>query len=469
MDNLQPIRSKQQSKYNEIIEYLNQNNGYWLKNDKWDLYNNFTYNLNQARGKKFLDFSMFNNKNIRLEVKYYYIYSLKKGLLKPIYIISKAQAVIKKLAKYINNKKYISIIGLQDDNLNLFLLNEKLALNTILMYLPQMNEIINFIISFFDDRDEIEKDIWYSKNIKGAIIRASGANNSKNVSVNFKNIPKYYRDTVKRYMSSIITKRSWSHCCEILIVLIYFFNKFYENGYVDSFLTELSRQDIENYIYWLNNDYKDNNYRYRNTFLSYAMIFLEYIQLAQYNEAPKKILPFLNIKNNMIKTQVIEAKFVSDPILNQLDNNIMYLDRQQYIPIYILLRETGWRGIDILNLRYNNCLEQVWNNKNKTYNYYLCEEITKTETSQLKIPVRDKIAKMIKEIIDKANELSTEINNPKKYLFNTYQGKLKGKPLNKSSLLDTIKRLIEEKDIRDTNGDLYHFRPYSLRHTRANE
>ena len=35
--NLQEIKSNQQSKYNEIIEYLSQDNGYWLKNDKWDL------------------------------------------------------------------------------------------------------------------------------------------------------------------------------------------------------------------------------------------------------------------------------------------------------------------------------------------------------------------------------------------------------------------------------------------------
>jgi len=58
VDNLQLIRSNQQSKYDEIIVYLKQNNGYWLKNDKWDLYNNFTYNLDEARGKKFLDFSI---------------------------------------------------------------------------------------------------------------------------------------------------------------------------------------------------------------------------------------------------------------------------------------------------------------------------------------------------------------------------------------------------------------------------
>ncbi|SJT59469.1 site-specific tyrosine recombinase XerC [Clostridioides difficile] len=147
----------------------------------------------------------------------------------------------------------------------------------------------------------------------------------------------------------------------------------------------------------------------------------------------------------------------------------MDLDRPWFIPIYILLRETGWRGTDILNLRYDNCLEQIWNNKEQTYNYYLCGEITKTGIAQLKIPIRDKVAEMVQKSINKAKERSTEENNPKKYLFNTYEGKLKGKPLAKQSLLYTIKRLIAQKDIRDVNGELYHFKLHSLRHTRAKE
>ena len=92
------------------------------------------------------------------------------------------------------------------------------------------------------------------------------------------------------------------------------------------------------------------------------------------------------------------VKFIPEPILKQLDNNIMDLDRPQYIPIYILLRETGWRGTDILNLRYHNCLEQIWNNKEQTYNYYLCGEITKTGIAQLKIPIRDKVAEMVQKV-----------------------------------------------------------------------
>lgn len=227
-------------------------------------------------------------------------------------------------------------------------------------------------------------------------------------------------------------------------------------------------------MYWLNNDYEDKNATYKSKFISYVRTFLEYIQIAQYDKAPKKEVSFLIFQDDiprreLNKDEVKKAKFVPEPILKQLDNNIKDLDRPQFIPIYILLRETGWRGTDILNLRYHNCLEQIWNNKEQSYNYYLCGEITKTGIAQLKIPIRNKVAEMVQQSINKAKELSTEENNPEKYLFNIYEGKLKGEPLAKQNLLQTIKRLIKEKDIRDINGELYHFKTHSLRHTRAKE
>jgi len=142
----------------------------------------------------------------------------------------------------------------------MFLLNNGLTyLDTQTRYVNTPFEVINFIKDFYDDREEIEKDIWYSKNIKGAKIPASGANHTNNNAINFTKIPNYYRDTVKRYFKTIVTKKSWNHCFQILNNLNYFFEKFYSSGYSDGFIENLSRKDIENYLYWLNNDYKDKN------------------------------------------------------------------------------------------------------------------------------------------------------------------------------------------------------------------
>lgn len=478
MKNLQKIKSNKQSKYDEIIDYLSQDNGYWLENDKWDLTENFFVGKVIKLGGthfRYVDFSPFNNIKIKNEIKFFILYNWKEKLY-TIRGILRFRATFKNLnsLKEISNVESFKLLN--KDNIlkkwNLILSNNNIRYDSTYYHIT--NILIDFISDFYDDREETEKDMWYSKNIKGAKVPASGANNVKNNQINFNEIPIYYRDTVKRYFKTIITKKSWSHCVETLLNLNYFFNIFYKNGYTDGFIENLSRSDIENYLYWVNNDFKGKNNHYRSKFVSFIRTFLEYIQMAQYDKAPKKEVSFLMFQDDIPKrdtmtAQVKTAKFVPEPILKQLDNNIMDLDRPQFIPIYILLRETGWRGTDILNLRYDNCLEQIWNNKDGKYNYYLCGEITKTGIAQLKIPIRDKVAEMVIKAIDKAKELSTEENNPKKYLFNTYEGKLKGKPLAKYSLLNTIKRLIVQKDIRDANGELYHFRLHSLRHTRAKE
>lgn len=482
MGNLQKI-DNQQSKYKEIIEYLSQDNGYWLENDIWskndNMFDKEEYKTNGANIK----FDFIEDDILKNEIKFYLVYSIKNKYVTLSRVINEEQYAIKYLVKYIkkfnSNIKSFKDIEIEKSKWKLFLINEGFSLNknseihnTTYRYI--CNTVPYFIKDFYDDREETEKDIWYSKNIKGAKIPASGASHGTYNNINFMVIPNYYKDTVKRYFKTIITKKSWSTCQNTLKYIAYFFRYFYSNGYTDGCIENLNRSDIEKYLYYLESDRKGKNATENSKYISHIRTFLEYIQMAQYDKAPKKEVTFLIFQDDIPKRERLQdeikrVKFVPEPILKQLDNNITDLDRPQFIPIYILLRETGWRGTDILNLRYNNCLEQIWNSKEQAYNYYLCGEITKTGIAQLKIPIRDKVAEMVQKAIDKAKSLSTEENNPKKYLFNTYEGKLKGKPLAKQSLLYTINRLIKEKDIRDVNGELYHFKLHSLRHTRAKE
>ena len=76
--------------------------------------------------------------------------------------------------------------------------------------------------------------------------------------------------------------------------------------------------------------------------------------------------------------------------------------------MYVLLRETGWRGTDVLNLRYDNCLQYIWNAKEKRSVPYLCGEITKVGIPQLKDPIRDEVAEMVKLLAEEAKNKSTQ-------------------------------------------------------------
>lgn len=463
------------NKYDEMIEYLNTNNEYWLENDEWDLGNRYVESYDAIKDKRcrYLKFSEFKNVNIKLELKYAVIYSLENQYLNLNNVLQHIKTVISKLSKYICNIAYNlkTLKGFDVSKFKIYLLNQKIKESSIEVYIVALNSILSVINNSLDDREETEKDIWDCKKVPGVRIPATSA---KGYSINFNLYPESYRQCMKRYFRTIITKKSIAQCINIHVALTGFFEIFIEMGYKDGFLKGLTREDVEKYIFHLKNKYKDKNVTYVNKFLAYPRTFLEYIQLANYDEAPQKEVAFLIFQDDIPKREkdsdrLQRVKFVPAPILQELDNHIMELDRPEVLPIYILLRETGWRGIDILNLRYNNCLEKIWNSKEEKYNYYLCGEITKTGIAQLKIPIRDTIAQMLEECIQVAEQKSNDDNNPEKYIFNVYEGKRKGMPIPKQRLLASIQRLIQEKNILDENGKLFHFKTHALRHTRAKE
>lgn len=478
-NNLIIIHQNRHIKYEDIVVYLSQDNGYWLENDLWDLEKSIFLGK-KLKGSKHLNFDYIDKEIIKNEMKYYLLYSFKNEIISDNSLIRKSPAIkilyrfIKKYYPRASSLKNIEFTKTTIIRLKSYILEGELSEETANTYASYCKNVINFINDIYDDRDETEKDIWYAVNIKGAKISASQKSSSTGVCLNFTYIPIYYRNTVKKFMKTIITKKSWSHCFQFLKHLNYFFNSFYKNGYSDGFLENISRGDIECYLFWVNTYFKGYHKTYKSKFVSYIRVFLEYIQMAQYEKSPIKHTSFLIFPDDIPKKQLINeevknARFVPEPILRQLDNNIMELDRPIYIPVYILLRETGWRSTDILNIRYNNCLEQVWNESEKKYNYYLCGEITKTDIPKLKIPIRDGVAEIIKKEIEKTKTQSSEDNNPNKYLFNVYKGKNKGNPYSKQTIVNSVDRLIVKKDIRNPDGTLFKFRPHDLRHTRAKE
>ena len=69
MNKLLLIKSKELSKYDEIIKYLKQDNGYWLQNDKWDLTEDFFIGK-KINASRYIDFSSFENIYLKNELKF---------------------------------------------------------------------------------------------------------------------------------------------------------------------------------------------------------------------------------------------------------------------------------------------------------------------------------------------------------------------------------------------------------------
>lgn len=460
------------NKYEQMIEYLKQDETYWINNDIWEIEK---LGLKNLKNVKKLSFGKFLPENVKNEIKYAIVYSCKNKYIAFRNLMYVICPLIEKIEGYIlkMQPEIETIRKIDTTKFLLYLLNIE-NLNEVVSkaYVGKMNVFKKYIEDFFDEREETQKDIWNCMNILGTKISATASR--KGYTINFFEYPNIYRNCMKRYFRTIITKKSLSQCLNIHVSLVAFFENFKELGYENNFLKNLTRDDIEKYIFHINGKYQGKSRTYVNRLLAYPRTFLEYIQLANYEEAPMKEISLLIFQDDMPKREKVndtlkKVKFIPTPILQQLDSNIMELDRPKLIPIYVLLRETGWRGTDILNLRYDNCLEKIWNGKEETYNYYLCGEITKTGIPQLKIPIRDTIANMLENCIKVARNLSTEDNNPNKYLFNVYDGKLKGRPIPKARLEYAIKKLIDKKNIQNENGELFHFKLHSLRHTRAKE
>ena len=272
----------------------------------------------------------------------------------------------------------------------------------------------------------------------------------------------------------MVVKRSWSHCSEMLRYIRTFFRLFYENRYEDGFLRNLNRFDIEKYLEWVAEAYEDDNATYTSKAVSFIREFLDYIQMAEYPEAPEKDVYRLIFDDDVPKRERPEdtfekIKYIPEPVRIQLDANVSAIEPEVMQPLYVILRETGWRGTDVLDLRYDNCLDYVWDKEEGKYVPYLCGEITKTGIPLLKIPIREDVADMIEGLKKEAAVKSTERNNPERYLFNTYEGINAGLPYSKSAFAKAVQDMINRIGILNANGEPYHFKTHALRHTRATE
>ena len=464
--------------YEEMIAYLSTENGYWLKNDKWsaDSQEYKSLNLGPLReGKHFIaDFTGYKNETVKIEVKYAILLLMKEKTLSAYDLNNVYSTAVKLVGTTLGSDFSIStlaFINAEDTaELKAIVPAIKPLLKDKYDYLKR--NIIKIITELYDDREETEKDVWYARNIPG--IKQSATAKRGKTRLSFVEIPKYYRESVKRYFKRLIYKRSWSFCYEMLIYIRAYYRLFYDHGYTEGFQENLARKDVEEYISWIAEEHADDNATYRSKAVSFIRNWLEFIQLAEYPQAPVKDMTRLIFDDDIPKRErpadtFEKIKYIPEPVRNAIDAAIDDIDPAEMKPVYILLRETGWRGTDILNLRYDTCLDYVWNSKEEIYVPYLYGEITKTGIPVLKIPVREEVASLLKTLIDEAKGKSSDENNPDKYLFNTYEGKNKGLPYSKPAFTSAVQNLINRKNILDGNGEVYHFRTHSLRHTRAME
>jgi hypothetical protein len=126
----------------------------------------------------------------------------------------------------------------------------------------------------------------------------------------------------------------------------------------------------------------------------------------------------------------------------------------------------------VLYLKLDTCLEQEGNEK-----YWLVGDIQKTRVLGHKIPITQEIAAVIKAQITWVKQHYMPEENPRGWLFpasKTYgHSKSKrfknGDPLGAQGVNQTLNYIAVKYQIKDEQGQLFHFKSHAFRHTKAVE
>jgi Phage integrase family len=147
----------------------------------------------------------------------------------------------------------------------------------------------------------------------------------------------------------------------------------------------------------------------------------------------------------------------------QIEEKLEFLKPSKYVPIIVLLRATGWRISDILNLRYDNCLEQT------PQGWYLWGDIRKTQVMNHRVPITKELAEVVEAVVKVTKDQSNTINNPKNYLFVQLEGIRRGRPYNYYDIRRSLKRFTGEQKIVDDSGKPFFIKNHAFRHTKGVE
>lgn len=273
--------------YQDICEYLSTEMGFWNKNDIWKgsdaAFKEAGIDINKRVGNwTIADFSYFENGRLKNEMKYFILWRLKEDSLSVFSCSANYVKAMRNLGKALRNS---SISSFRDADWNdIRILDRTVNEGQQKVFTALKKAVITLIRGLYDERTELDKDIWHALLIPG--VKLSAAIKRQKPSMSFEDIAIYYRESVKRYMKSLIYRRSWSFCTELLVYIRYFYKSFYEHGYGDGFQEKIKRTDIENYLGWVAEDHENHNATFRSKAVSFIRNWLDFIQLAEFELAP---------------------------------------------------------------------------------------------------------------------------------------------------------------------------------------
>lgn len=477
------------------LNYVDKTTLYFLENNKWhiDFFKDIqklkpAYEKYNSQVKNIV--FEFNNNNLNLEMKYIVInklFSSQWNFKSLLYCYGNA---IRHLSRFINNlyPNINSFMELDKDKARLhwvdWLNKEGRCISKqiqeatngkiyshITNLLGFLENTYDYLFKILDLREEWEKDQWDVRNLVKYGIQYNKTSQNHHIIFNgVKNI--YFRKLLKKYCKNrLIGKNNFkpSTAQGCMVILSRFLNFISTIQPLWKDLLQLSRNDIEKYIVYINvysrerlTQVNANPEHFIINQMTTVKAFLEYIQLHDYIESPKtniSRLIFIDDKPRRKKKSDKTISYVPEDVLIKFVEKLNYLHPVAQ-PIALVMLYTGMRISDVLLLKHN-CLINM-NNQ-----YWIETDILKTSNMNHRIPIDNKIADMLAVLISESKKISNKDNNPDSYIFCRYSGRRKGTPYTQGWMRQKLCDFARKNDITDNEGNIFHFYNHIFRHTYA--
>lgn len=310
---------------------------------------------------------------------------------------------------------------------------------------------------------ELEKDIWDVRKLGGRYLRHRSLYYLK-----FTEVPLVFRPLLKQFIRLQVASQSHADCNLKLQQSRSFLQYYAAHQPEARDLKDLTRSDIEGYMLHLWNtpmrDQKPPTHNHISRAMNVLKAFLEYLQRTACPQAPITSVSQLVWPEDCRapKATPKPVKYIPDHILEQLDLHIDKLP-ENIRPVIIVLRASGWRIADVLNLRLGDCLEKT------PSGWWLEGDIQKTQVMEHRVPISEEIANVVAIQSDRIRGLYTDEENPQKYLYPSPVRQRRGYPLTAENILKELNKMAVKGHITDEQGRLYHFRCHAFRHTKGVE